>query len=75
LPYYNGIPVVNVEPNLRVLTDNLRTLIRHPELCREIGFRSQKFVREEHSTLGAAKKCEEIYTAILQNLNNGLQRI
>ena len=75
LPYYNGIPVVNVEPNLRALTDHLRTLIRHPELCREIGFRSQKFVREEHSTLGAAKKCEEIYTGILQNLNNGRYRI
>ena len=75
LTYYNGIPVVNVKVSKESIKKALRPLIKDYGLCKAIGERGRKYVRKEHSPINAAKKCEEIYTGILENLNNGPYRI
>ncbi len=62
MKYYNGIPVLNTNPEN--LYDNLKLLLENPELRIELGKRGRKYVKEVHDSKKIAQQLIHIYEGL-----------
>lgn len=62
--YLNECPILSTSPE--TLKDNLRTLVTHPELRRELGEAGRKYVEKYHSYRTAQYLFGSIYKVILE---------
>ena len=60
--YAKDIPLVNTTPDN--IYDNLKLLIENPDLRKEIGKKSRKYVEEVHDSKKSAKQLLELYESI-----------
>jgi len=60
--YANNLPLMNTTPDS--VYDDLKLLIENPDLRREIGEKSRKYVEEVHESKKAAKQLLELYESI-----------
>lgn len=60
--YATNLPLVNTTPDN--LYDNLKLLIENPDLRKEIGQKSRKYVEEVHDSKKVAKRLLELYKSL-----------
>lgn len=62
IKYYPGLPILRTDPDN--IYENLKLLIEHPELRKDIGEKGRKYVEDVHDSKKIAKQLLELYESI-----------
>jgi glycosyltransferase involved in cell wall biosynthesis len=66
LHYYEGCPVVNVQPTVESVVAGLRRLIEDPEQIRRLGLIGSRYVKETRDPKRIGQQCVEVYETVLR---------
>lgn len=65
LQFYEGCPVINVQPTVESVVSSLRDLATRPEKIKELGERGARYVAETRDPKAIAQMCLDIYERVL----------